>query len=783
MTTFYLDPVNGNDANDGLGWYKAAFTSGGIYEIQVGDTVTDDITAKTALVALVDVDSGTWAGGDAAGSLYVWKPSGAFTAGGNISVGTNSNVATLTADFAINSWKTWTLGATAARIAPGDTIRIAKSPDEVDSGVNGTFTNASDSITLSAALTKEICDCDSAWTASADVTDSSVSSIGYKTEGTYCRKFTIATNFTTGKIAYFDLGESKDFSAYQKISLTMTASADKAAGIFQVCLCSDATGDVPVDSLTVDQPLAYDTVEPSVTYLTLDKGSALGSSIRSIAIYALSDPGAISLYVDNIIACNDFSLNSLVGKQGEVWWTIRAITDDTTVYVGYGGSTNGKYVGDSETVAFYYRNPVPVSNVAVAKASAVESVMDSGTSGSPVTYSGGWNTSSGEQDGMTIYDAITGFGYGLYCYSKNYVRMENVGCVRAYSGVYISGSSYVYSPELHNILCAGCWGRGIYLSSDSVTSPLLGASLSGTLNLCNNLIGFWLSNTSKRTVSSAIIRVLGCTNIGTSNMVAYFRGYDHTFNGEIIVSASSSSSEAIALQDLFNSYFKKITIQGYGGYSLRTYDISYGYGCWNTLIEELSLEANVACLFGYDSLAYNLRIGRLSLNGNSIGQFVSTSPKSNNCSFFVDIYDASNRWKPWSGRGYISDQITGGQNAAWAYGGEGTCLYLDPASQTIPLIHGPFYFPVTAGVTYQIHFQVKKTSSEANCTLEIDRISGCGITEIRDESVSLTDSWAEHTSASFTPTYSGYVRCELHALDGSTTGDIGIDDIHLHTVS
>ena len=29
MTTFYLDPVNGNDDNDGLGWYKAAFTSGG----------------------------------------------------------------------------------------------------------------------------------------------------------------------------------------------------------------------------------------------------------------------------------------------------------------------------------------------------------------------------------------------------------------------------------------------------------------------------------------------------------------------------------------------------------------------------------------------------------------------------------------------------------------------------------------------------------------------------------------------------------------------------------
>ena len=43
--------------------------------------------------------------------------------------------------------------------------------------------------------------------------------------------------------------------------------------------------------------------------------------------------------------------------------------------------------------------------------------------------------------------------------------------------------------------------------------------------------------------------------------------------------------------------------------------------------------------------------------------------------------------------------------------------------------------------------------------------------------------WASGaTSASFTPAYSGYVRCEIHTLDGSTTGGIGIDDIHLAMV-
>lgn len=40
-----------------------------------------------------------------------------------------------------NAWKTITLGATAARIAPGDIIRIAKSPAPVSLGINGKWTN------------------------------------------------------------------------------------------------------------------------------------------------------------------------------------------------------------------------------------------------------------------------------------------------------------------------------------------------------------------------------------------------------------------------------------------------------------------------------------------------------------------------------------------------------------------------------------------------------------------------------------------------------------------
>lgn len=47
-----------------------------------------------------------------------------------------------------NAWKTITSGATAARIAPGDTIRIAKSPDPTSIG-NATWTNLSKTVTES----------------------------------------------------------------------------------------------------------------------------------------------------------------------------------------------------------------------------------------------------------------------------------------------------------------------------------------------------------------------------------------------------------------------------------------------------------------------------------------------------------------------------------------------------------------------------------------------------------------------------------------------------------
>jgi len=173
------------------------------------------------------------------------------------------------------------------------------------------------------------------------------------------------------------------------------------------------------------------------------------------------------------------------------------------------------------------------------------------------------------------------------------------------------------------------------------------------------------------------------------------------------------------------------------------------------------------------------RIGRLNVGaGASSVKYIGASHI--NALIFVDILTVAHRWIAYGPNGELSDQITGGQTAAWARGGAGTCLYFNPSSTTKPM-RWEFFVPVASGSNQQIHLWVKKTSAGATCSLKISYY-GCGITAVDDSEITLTDSWTEYTSASFNPSYSGYVRVVLDAYNGGTSGDIGVDGIHLAAV-
>lgn len=78
---------------------ELAFTSGGTYEVKEGDTITGATSAATAVVTRVALETGTFAGGTAAGRLIFASQTGTFQAE-NLNVGANLNVATIAADSA-----------------------------------------------------------------------------------------------------------------------------------------------------------------------------------------------------------------------------------------------------------------------------------------------------------------------------------------------------------------------------------------------------------------------------------------------------------------------------------------------------------------------------------------------------------------------------------------------------------------------------------------------------------------------------------------------------------
>lgn len=296
-----------------------------------------------------------------------------------------------------NRWKTITSGATAARTAPGDVIRIMKSTDPVSLGVNGTFTNKSPTITLSSAVTANIDTCETAWTAGANVTSTTSTT---RKEGTLSVSLTAASVFTTGLVGYRATG-TLNLSAYNNISFWIRTSTSTSANTFRLDLCSDTAGATPVHSFTIDTALSTNIWKP----VTFKNGAALSSSIQSVALTALLDPGTSNpVLIDNIIACNDLHFNSLIGTSSSatnmIWYPIRSI-NGTTVIIEQeqnniqGTNTSRGWSEATITATAYVRDTIRLTSQ--------QTINEAGTPGNLITYSGGWDrTNMSTQDGVTF---------------------------------------------------------------------------------------------------------------------------------------------------------------------------------------------------------------------------------------------------------------------------------------------------------------------------------------------------------------------------------------------
>lgn len=382
-----------------------------------------------------------------------------------------------------NRWKTITSGATAARIAAGDIIRIMASPDPTSLGQNATFTNKSDTVTLTSAVTANVTVCDTVWTAATNVTASTDTST--KKEGTAAITLAIASGFTTGKAGYFAIS-STDFSSYQQLSFWIRVNAIVAANTLSIKLCSDTTGDTAVDTFSITHSLQSGRWYP----ITINKGSALGSAIQSVALYCDLDPGTVTVHLDNILACkatssNDsLTLNSLIGKNtaGELWYPIASINGTTVKIDSYPNltfsTTRRGYAGTTATTTAYKREChifAPTNTF-----SPWGATNEAGSSGSPVTFSGGWDrTNMSTQTGDTYIDGLTGAVSGVSL-DHTFQSIEKLYMTRFSNG--ITGSNN--DASISNCGGIGCESSPISLTGQRVTSTgtIVGVCSGGTLN-------------------------------------------------------------------------------------------------------------------------------------------------------------------------------------------------------------------------------------------------------------------------------------------------------------
>jgi hypothetical protein len=131
MSIFYLDQDLGNDATTAtpLGWWSVDVTAVLGSAPAAGETATGGVSGSTAVLT---VQPGSWSG---VVTCYFYGKSAAFSA--ETLTFTGGATGTIAGDFTYCAWKTITSGATTARIAAGDTVRIAKSaaPYSIGTGV------------------------------------------------------------------------------------------------------------------------------------------------------------------------------------------------------------------------------------------------------------------------------------------------------------------------------------------------------------------------------------------------------------------------------------------------------------------------------------------------------------------------------------------------------------------------------------------------------------------------------------------------------------------------
>jgi hypothetical protein len=673
-----------------------------------------------------------------------------------------------------NRWKTITSGATAARIAPGDTIRMIMSPQPTSIG-NATWTNLSNTVTLASALTATIDLCNTAWTAATNVTTSTT---GTRKEGSVAATITFGAAFTTGLAAHRTIS-STDFSSYEQVSFWIRTNIAFSSGVLTLRLCSDTAGTVTVDTLPIPGISVVNQYHP----VAVDNAAALGSAIQSVALYAESDPGTPQIVLDDIIACkasssaDSLTLVSLIGKNTseETFYGIQSIVDttvllDRTTNTAPGGVRG--YVGTSETVTTYKREPIPTAT----STGNIEVIQDSGTSGSLITFIGGWNDTDGStQIGETWLDSRSGHGNAIVFGGQDFVRIETLSLVRANNGYQITDNSE--NCELHDVHANNCSTDAILIDGDFANI--------GTIVAANNNGNRGILH---RTELSKIDKIISVCDNAVEGVYLLSKGC--VINE--INRASNNTARGIRFTACLNCEIGKVTSvknNGSSGYRLDT-------GCLHNFIRNAgAIESNGDRGIAFVSSNDDNRFYNLTTTSNtSAAIFLDSGNQYFRNATFNEATKVNGQIAMFRGIVYIINNDTTDDNHLFIDEGgnmssestvrhtaSGIAWKLQPTSTTSVNVNHPLRLSiakiaVNASSLVTVKAWLRRTNTAITGTLMCKggQIAGV-LTDVSSPITVAADTWEELT-LTFTPTEKGVVEITAEAY-GGTTHTVYVDDL------
>ncbi|MBF8266826.1 MAG: flab1 [Dehalococcoidia bacterium] len=228
------------------------------------------------------------------------------------------------------------------------------------------------SVKAAAITADEIDDADDAWTASANVTGSTDTTD--KKEGTSSVEFVVAGAFTTGLVAYENLGSTIDISDHYSARLWIKTDTDIAANVLRLVLDDTAGCGTALETLNI--PAITAASGWTRVQVKLATPSAL-TAVACVGLNAGSDPVTPTVNVDLVEAPGEMSQliftvsNALNGEAIDLTTTTDARVDDitwTSTQMGKGDSDTLLEPGEKMQIQVNLEalNPMPVAYTEMA---------------------------------------------------------------------------------------------------------------------------------------------------------------------------------------------------------------------------------------------------------------------------------------------------------------------------------------------------------------------------------------------------------------------------------